>query len=270
MPGVLSLELPPPPLLKPYVHLIWCFELDADGDPGPPERIAPDGIVELVFHYRDPMRMRFTGEDFVAQPRTLVVSQTRRYLEFLPGGTTGLLSVRFRPWGAYHFLGMPISEIADQLVAAEDLWGEPVRELEERLGEAGSMADRLSLVEGFLLDRLRRHQKAEVETLVRAVWRRNGQVRVPELCRELGLGERSCQRIFAATLGMPPKSFARLTRFLHACSQLQRGHWTHLTHLAHDCGYYDQAHFIADCRAFSGMTPSQLVAARGFSFLEIG
>ena len=94
--------------------------------------------------------------------------------------------------------------------------------------------------------------------------------RVPELCRELGLGERSCQRIFAATLGMPPKSFARLTRFLHACSQLQRGHWTHLTHLAHDCGYYDQAHFIADCRAFSGMTPSHLAAARGFSFLEIG
>lgn len=45
-----------------------------------------------------------------------------------------LLSVRFRPWGAYHFFDCPVSEIADQLVAAEDLGdrGE-ISELEEQL-----------------------------------------------------------------------------------------------------------------------------------------
>jgi AraC-like DNA-binding protein len=67
---------------------------------------------------------------------------------------------------------------------------------------------------------------------------------------------------------MPPKSFIRLTRFLRVCAKLRGGGWSSLTRLAHDCGYYDQAHLVADVRAFSGMTPRQLVSASGFAFLE--
>ena len=57
-------------------------------------------------------------------------------------------------------------------------------------------------------------------------------------------------------MGLPPRSFIRLSRFLHACSKLRSGGWTSLTRLAHDCGYYDQAHFNRDFRAFTGMTPT--------------
>jgi len=30
-----------------------------------------------------------------------------------------------------------------------------------------------------------------------------------------------------------------------------------LTELAHECGYFDQAHFIKDFKGFAGRTPSQ-------------
>ena len=263
------LELAPSPPLKPYVQLLWCLEL-AEEEAGAPDRIAPDGVLELVFQYRDPMEMRHAGEEFVVMPRASAVSQTRRWVEIRSAGATGLVSVRFRPWGAYHFLGMPISELADLRVDASDVWGRPATELEERLGEACGVAQRVALVEGFLLEQLRRHQAIEVEPLVRAIWRHHGQVKMGRLCADLGLGERRLQRIFSAALGMAPKSYARLTRFLHACSELRGGRSRNLTRLAVDCGYYDQAHFIADCRAFSGMTPRRLAEARSFSFLEIG
>lgn len=218
-----SLEVLPCARLRPYVQLIWCFELDAAAEVGPPERIAPDGVVELVFHYRDPMTMRFAGGEPAVQPRTSAVTLTRRFVEIHPRGATGFLSVRFRPWGAHRFLDLPVAELADRLVPAEDLWGVAVRGLEERLAEATGTASRVALVEEFLLERLRSRHGAPVESLVRAVWRRGGDVRVSELCAQLGLTERTLERIFANAIGMPPKSFIRLTRFQHACAKLRGG-----------------------------------------------
>lgn len=267
---MISTEVLPCPRLRPYVQLIWCFESDGVVELCPPERIAPDGVVELVFHYRDPMTVRFAGSEFAAQPRSSAVTLTRRFIEIWPRGSTGFLSVRFWPWGAHHFLTLPLCELTDRLVPAEDLWGTASRELEERLAAATSMGSRVDLVEEFLIGQLRtHHSKAPVEALVRAVWRRGGDIRVAELCAELGLTERTLERIFATAVGMPPRSYIRLTRFLHACSELRGGDWTSLTRLAYDCGYYDQPHFVADVKAFSGMTPRELVAAPGFSFLEV-
>ena len=264
------LEIPPPPRLRPYIQLIWCLELDVPGEFGPPERIAPDGILELVFHYRDPLRLRYAGEAFAPQPRSSVVSQTRRFIEIAPRGSVGFISVRFWPWGAYHFLREPLSDLADRLVPAEELWGASVLELEERLAAAPSVSPRFALVEQFLLRRLERHGKAGVEEAVRAVWNRRGSVRVAELCGELGLSERTLQRTFAAALGVPPRSYARLARFLHACSVLRKGGWNTLTEVGADCGYYDQAHFIGDFKALAGLTPGEFLAAPDVSFLELG
>jgi AraC-like DNA-binding protein len=226
--------------------------------------------VELVFHYRHPMAMRFAGEELEPQPRSALVTLTRRHVEIAPLGPTGLLSVRFRPWGAHHFLRLPVCELADRMVPAADVWGAASGELEERLAASRSTRRRVELVEEFLLARLVPERRMDVEPIVRLAWERGGDVRVSALCAELGITERTLERSFAAAVGMKPKSFLRLTRFLRACSLLRGGAARSLTQVAMDCGYYDQAHFIADVKAFSGMTPSELLAASGFSFLEPG
>lgn len=262
-------ELPPAPALRPYVQLIWCLELDGPTEFGPPERIAPDGIAELVFYCTGGMAVRFAGEDFAPQRRSSIVCQTRRYVEIRPSGPVGLISVRFRPWGALHFLGAPISELADQIVAAQDVWGGIATDLEERLAGAVDASERVALVQRFLLGQLCRYHKDGVETAVRAVWRRKGDVRMAELCRELGISTRTAERVFRAAVGMPPKSYARLARFLHACSVLRRPGWRSLTEAGSACGYYDQAHFIADFKAYAGMTPGEFAGGRTLSFLAI-
>ena len=264
-----SVELMPCQPLRPYVRLIWLLELDDPDEFGPPERITPDGLVELIFHYRTPFACRYAGEELVPQPRTVAVSQTRRFVEIQPRGPAGLISVRFQPWGAFQFFRPPVSELADQQVAAEHLWGPDVLELEERLCAAAGDRDRIALVEDFLLARLRRHHKAGVEPLVRAVWNRRGRIAVTELCRDLGVGERRLQRTFAAALGTTPKRFARLCRFLHACSLLRNRIEPTLADVGLACGYYDQSHFTGEFKAFSGMTPRAFFEAAEVSFLEI-
>lgn len=263
------LEILPCPQLAPFVRLFWLLELDHPADFGPPERIAPDGVLEVVFHYRTPFDCRYAGEDFAPQPRSVAVSQTRRYVEIRPSGAVGMISIRFQPWGACHFFRPPLSELADVQRPAELLWGKDVFELEERLAEASGDTQRVALVEGFLLARLRRFEKTDVEPVVRAIWRRRGRVAVAGLCRHLGVGERRLQRACHRALGTTPKGFARLSRFLHACHVLRAGLEPSLTDAALACGYYDQSHFIADFKAFSGMTPRAFLAATAVSYLEI-
>lgn len=262
-------ELIPSLRLRPYIQLIWCMESEAIALQSP-ERIAPDGIVELVLHYGEPIAVRFAGETFTRQPQSSAVSQTRRFVDIRSTGPIGLISVRFRPWGAYHFIRTPVSAFRDQVVSADALWdASRIRKLEEELAAATTVYQRVALVETFLLEELARNHKADVEPLVRAVWNRKGRIGVPELCRTLGITERKAQRCFAAAMGTSPKGFARIARFLHACDVLLSGDWRSLTEVGHDCGYYDQAHFIADFKNYSGLTPGEFLRAPRFSFLRL-
>jgi len=267
--GVRYVELPIDARLAPYVRLVWSLEADRAAAFGAAERIFPDGIFEVIFHYGTPFDMRFDGEPFKAHPTIAVVSQGQRFVEIRPSGPSGFISVRFQPWGFYHFLGLPLVEFADRLTPADAMWGQEVRMLRDELHTTQSMPHRSRLIQDFLVAKLRRHGKESVEGLVRGVWSRRERSRIGPLCRELGVTERRLERTFAAALGVTPKQFIRLTRFLRACRLIRHGHQPTLAQAAHEAGYYDQAHCIAEFRAFAGMTPRALAAAEKVAFLEI-
>lgn len=264
-------ELTPCEPLRPYVRLIWLLEIDDPAEFGAPERIAPDGLLEVVFHYRTPFACRHAGEEFVRQPTSVAVSQTRRFVEIRPEGPSGFISVRFQPWGAHHFVPFPLTELADRQVATEYLWGHEVRILEEELAAAMGDLDRVVAVESFLLARLRVSPGAgaSAEHLVRAVWRRKGRVAISGMAQELGVGQRWLERRFARALGMTPKAFVRLSRFLHACHLLRTGSGATLSAVALASGYFDQSHFIGEFKAFSGMTPRAFSRTANVSYLDV-
>ncbi len=268
--GIRYTEVPVHALLAPYVQLIWTLEVDVPTSFGAAERIFPDGIVEAIFHYRTPFDMRHRSAPFSRQPTSLVVSQTRSFLEIEPAGTSGFVSVRFHPWGACHFFEHPTSAFADQMVPAIDVWGDDATIVEERIATAKSARERPKVIQQFLMRRLRRHRKDSIEILVRRCRANHGRDRVAHLCRDIGVSERMLERTFLNGSGYSPKHFLRLSRFLHTCHLLRHNARPHLTHVAHPAGYYDQAHCIADFTAFAGMTPRAFVSADKAAFLDIG
>ncbi len=130
--------------LAPYVRLIWLLECDGQAVFGGPERIVADGVVEAIFHYRTPFTMRFADADAARQPVSLLVSQTRRFVEIEPAGAGGFIAVRFHPWGAHQFLPVAVRDVADRATPADEVWRRPeVRETEERIGTAATDAERV-------------------------------------------------------------------------------------------------------------------------------
>jgi len=67
---------------------------------------------------------------------------------------------------------------------------------------------------------------------------------------------------FGHEIGLTPKAFARTLRFSTAVRILTSADGASLADVAQACGYFDQAHFTHDFRAFAGVTPIALVESR--------
>lgn len=166
------------------------------------------------------------------------------------------------PLGARRFFGLPMGEITGQVVELEDLIGGPAaRELAERLATAPDWPARLDLFERAIARRVL--AAPPVPTELEWAWQRlldtDGSVPVTDLAAELGRSRRHLAVRFREELGMTPKAVARLLRFERAVQRLRAG--DELGDLALDAGYYDQAHFNRDFRAFAGTTPTEYLAA---------
>jgi AraC-like DNA-binding protein len=165
------------------------------------------------------------------------------------------------PLGARRFFGMPMSEITGQTVELEDLIGPVAGQLAERLAEAPDWPTRIDLFERAIAERVLAAPPvaSELEWAWERLLESDGAAPIGALAAELGWSRRHLAVRFRDELGMPPKALARLLRFERAVKRLRAG--DDLADLALDAGYYDQAHFNRDFRAFAGTTPTDYLAA---------
>ena len=255
------------------------MESEHEDDHAPKSLIVPDGIVEIVFHYGDPWITTVAGGKRMVQPRSFAVSQMRKYIEIESNGLTGFVSVRFYPWGAYHFFDTQVRGFLDDTVSTRTLWPKHYEDLMEKLRTAGGTggtggtggADFASVVQGFMLDRLEEHYKddAALDDAVKLIRSTGGRLSIEEVGESVGLSRKQLERKFVSTVGTTPKTFARISRFLNICHHLDKYRGSTLTRLAHECGYFDQAHFIREFSAFTGFTPKAFFAKNNVKFAEL-
>ncbi len=257
--------------LKPYVQLVWMMESEHADDHAPKSLIVPDGIVEIVFHYGDPWITTVAGGESMVQPRSFAISQMRKYIEIESNGRTGFVSVRFYPWGAYHFFDRPVHGFLDDTVDTGTLWPAHHEELMAELGNAEGGADFARVVQRFLLVRLKENHQDDtaLDEAVKLIRSAGGQLSIEEVGQRVGLSRKQLERKFASTVGTTPKTFARISRFLNICHHLDGHRGKTLAQLAYECGYFDQAHFIREFTAFSGFTPKAFFAKNNVKFADI-
>lgn len=266
--GIRFREYPVHADLAPFVKCIWSMESDRPVYDAPRERILPDSCVELVVHFHDPWRSHFANGATELQPRSFLAGQMRKFLEIEPAGRTGLVAVRFHARGAYRFFSTPLSAVAAALVELEEVWGKRAGEWTEQIGLAGGMAGRVRIVETALREALREKDRSDraVDQCLHLIEAAGGQVRVAQLATELGLCTRQLTRRFENAVGVSPKQFARVSRFLQGVRSLRAGRDRSLTDTALDCGYFDQAHFNHEFREFAGMTPGEFLISPNVVF----
>ena len=101
-------------------------------------------------------------------------------------------------------------------------------------------------------------QNALTEHAVKLLETSNGQVKVKDLAKQLGISIRTLERLFAEHVGMAPKTFARILRLQSVLAILRARRFRDSTDLAFACGYADQSHLLKDFKALTGRLPRQL------------
>jgi AraC-like DNA-binding protein len=201
-----------------------------------------------------------------------VLGARRRVHRKLLRGGWGALTVRLALGTSEAVLGAPASALVGRIVPLEELWGtESTRRLLDRLAAAGAPLMAARLLESVVVARLRSSEAPRPQArlaLAGASQMKNADVNA--VVRRLGVSERHFRRVFRETIGVSPKSFARLARFhraLGAARQSRRAGWAGI---AIDAGYYDQSHLIAEFRAIAGATPQAFLGELQAESLVLG
>jgi transcriptional regulator GlxA family with amidase domain len=67
--------------------------------------------------------------------------------------------------------------------------------------------------------------------------------------------KRTLERHFLEQVGLHPKTFSRLVRFISVIRFMESNLKVKWRQLADTCGYYDQSHFIHEFKSLTGKLP---------------
>ena len=224
-------------------------------------RVLPDTCVELFVNYAGPGQT-VTGGNMVKHANCFIVSRMSRYMDVQNQEHWGFISVCFHPGAAAHFFPVAMHEVSDMVVGLNDLWKETAAELEERVAGANNNDERVLILQHYLIQQLKKQEKPD-ESIEHWLWQVNfykGQLSVEGLSKKVNISQRQLGRRFNQAVGLSPKEYSRVARFIHSLAHLKKYPSITLTEIAYESGYYDQAHFIHDYRIYAGLTPGELIA----------
>jgi len=277
---LLHLHRPGPPLDR-FVELVTYYEGFAPDHTK--EKLLPDGAVEIIVDLTDTPKRLYHPEDhsrFTAFRDAWISGMRREWLviEAAPGSSMAV--IRFRPGGAFPFVGFDVDSLTDTVDELDVVLGSATRALRDRILEAPTVEAKMHAVECWLLHRARGRLETHpvIEYLAGRLCAPAG-LRVADVVAEIGYTQRHVLGLFRRWVGLTPKQYGRIRRFQQVLTSVVRTasddglspsdlmlqgsppdepDWADVA-AAH--GYYDQSHLIRDFREFSGLTPSAYVAS---------
>jgi AraC-like DNA-binding protein len=247
------------PTLQPYIKLICSMDCDDDADTSH-IRVLPDTCVELFINYTCTPVAIIDNE---LHKRSIITFRMSRPMDVQMRKGSGCLAICFYPGMAYHFFQGPMHVFSDTTTALSDVWNGIAGEIEDKLACAANNDARTDLIQKYLLQQLvRDNSDLQVDHCLKQAQLAGGLLPVSKLTADTGLSQRHLSRKFQQCIGLSPKEYLRVCRFLQSLHHLKKYPKFSLTEIAYESGYYDQAHFNHDYKSYTGHTPGEVALSQ--------
>lgn len=226
------------------------------------DRFLPNGDTEILIDFNDAPQYIYDNDTLkeIQACSNVWASGVRTEPITIPSGNgAAMMVITFKKGMTAPFFPFPMNEIADSVIDADLVWGADFTSLRERLLETKDIARRFKLVEDFFLSRFRSRLELNpcIAFAIGEMSSRPDAWNIARMNQKIGYSQKHFADLFRKNVGITPKAYLKLMRFQKAVRTIDSASEIDWGTIAHECGFYDQAHFINDFKHFSGFTPEQ-------------
>ncbi len=253
----------PPPAL----HGILRQSFFARGQiPYRSDKILPNGLAVAIFNAGRPHRLGKSSDPEANPvfPHSWLHGVQTTPLFNTPGGETNVLGLLFEPLGMARITRADMASLTDVTCDARSVLPRPLVAAAETALHTADTAPAHAAIHialGSVTNDTPAHPPW-LTALYDTIRETDGAVVLEAAYAATGHSARHVAAAFKRAVGVTPKVLCRIYRLQALLAAIDPTHQVPWTTLAHAAGFYDQAHFNHEFRAFSGLHPNEYLAQR--------
>ena len=250
-------EYPVSKAVQSVIANFWTLRSDSAEEAYTSYRFIPDGYVDWIFHLGAPWSYCIPAKDKKKKKHTShLFGQIKKHLDLtLPKEDLYLFGVKFHPWAAKQIWKFDLDEVTDHCIALPELGDPALCFLEEQIHEAKGIFEKIKIVEAYILKNNPPIKQASLAPVIQEIIRNP----LSFSTSIFPIKKRRLEQRFKSEIGISPKLFQRTIRINKIIERLIQQPGIQLTQLAYEFNFYDQSHFIADFKQFTGCSPSRFL-----------
>lgn len=231
------------------------------------ERFLPDGNAYLVIDLTESPKAiydNFTLKE-IQHCRKVWFSGIRTKFITIPSGRENeMFVITFQKGRCYPFVDIPMNELTDYTVDGELVLSTEILNMRDALLGITLPQQRFLHAEEYLVRTFSKKLilNPVIEFSINRIIQSPDQLSINFLTSKVGYSQKHFIKLFKDYVGLSPKSFLKVIRFQKAIQEIETTQKANWARIAIECGFFDQAHFINDFKAFSGYTPNEYLQTK--------
>lgn len=252
--------------LRPYIASVWSLDTglqEKDSGGCPPERTVPvmpnEGALIVLYRSSRPLLL-----DGTPLPKAFLLGPSIGVREVVCKGSVSMIGFELRAMASCVLFGHPPATPDDGPLVLEDIVDDGFVDLCRSFVRCYDLSD---LAPAFF-DLMRRKASAfdfgdfkhwMVKRMIAVIGDGTVPVSMSEVCRQVGLSQKTAQRYFQNLIGLSPKEYAGVVRFRTALRAVRScASKGSLQGTSDACGYNSHPHMIIDFRHRVFCTPAEM------------
>ena len=264
--------------LQEYVRKYQVFRFLFNSLTPPPIKFhAPRPEHCITFYVRDAQKFSYIDSPTIYTYPSCVINGMYTIPIYRYGGNDfWAIKVILQPATLFHLIDIPLQEITNNYINAEDVWGNKIRLVCEQLSTLNELDEMLFVIETFLKQVLKNKIKGihPIDKVSNYLLNIENGASLDWLANQSCLSSRQFIRKYEERNGISAKTFQRIIRFDKAFRI--KNSFPHLDWLsiALKCDYYDYQHLVKDFKEFTHLKPNAFYELektspeRRFGFVE--
>lgn len=276
---VLVKDIRPNASLQKYVRMYQVFRFVFDKKIVPPvKHHYPRPEHCITFYLKDTQTFTYSNSKMIhAYPQCIINGMHTTPVSRYGGNDFLAIKVILRPAVLFQLLRFPLQELTNSFINAEDVWGNEVSSVCNRLKELHGLPEMISVIESFIESQVKKIKNGfqPIDEVPDLLFNEENNISIEWLANQSCLSTRQFIRKFEDRIGISAKTLARIIRFDKAYRMKNLHPEYDWLFIAVQCNYYDYQHMVKDFKEFSHLTPYSLYELElnapersfGFSYL---